>query len=102
MERDLHEHSFLVDDILIHPDYRKGKINDKLFFCIKTQQSSYPDGLYSNDIGIVKVKGNSQFGIGFNTHVRAICIPSLGDTPPPGASCTVTGWGVQKGNYLYI
>lgn len=25
MERDLYEHSFQVDDILIHPDYRKGK-----------------------------------------------------------------------------
>lgn len=58
------------------------------------------DGVYSNDIGIIKVKTHSSFGIVFNTHVRPICLPSPGDTPAPGAMCTVTGWGLQTGDYI--
>ncbi|GAB0087672.1 Peptidase S1 domain-containing protein [Sergentomyia squamirostris] len=76
-ERDLHEHSFRVERVFIHPYFRK-------------------NGPYSNDIGIIKVRASSISGIGFNTHVRPICIPAEGQTPPPGSWCSVTGWGAHK------
>lgn len=77
-DRDLHEHSFRVDTILTHPEFRKR-------------------GPYSNDIAIIKIKTHSVSGIGFNTHIRPICLPEVNQTPPPGTWCTVTGWGAQKG-----
>lgn len=78
-ERDLHERSFKVESILIHPDFRK-------------------DGPYSNDIAIIKLKAHT--GIGFNTHVRPICLPDPNERIPVGTLCSVTGWGIQKAEDL--
>lgn len=77
-QRDLHEHSYRVETILLHPDF---KLN----------------GPYSNDIAIIKLKAH---GIGFNTHVRPICLPDPKDQIPAGTMCSVTGWGIQRAEDL--
>uniref|UniRef100_A0A336K7N4 Acrosin n=1 Tax=Culicoides sonorensis TaxID=179676 RepID=A0A336K7N4_CULSO len=77
-QRDLHEHSYRVQSVLIHPDFRK-------------------DGPYSNDIAIIKLKAH---GIGFNTHVRPICLPDPNESIPAGTICSVTGWGIQRAEDL--
>lgn len=73
-QRDLHEHSYRVESVLLHPDFRK-------------------DGPYSNDIAIIKLKAHR---IGFNTHVRPICLPDPNEKIPAGTICSVTGWGIQR------
>lgn len=73
----MYEHSFRVDNILIHPDFRH-------------------NGPYSNDIALMKVRANSAAGISFNTHVRPICIASTDEMIDPGTWCSVTGWGLQR------
>jgi Trypsin len=79
--RDLHEHSYRVEKLIIHPDYRK-------------------EGPYSNDIAIIKLKSNDFEGIAFNSHVRPICLPDPGHPLPTGTWCSVTGWGVQRAEDL--
>lgn len=79
-KRDLFEHSFRVDSILVHPDFRR-------------------NGPYSNDIALLKVRAKNAAGIIFNTHVRPICLPASADAEDfffPGMWCTVTGWGMQR------
>lgn len=79
-ERDLHEHSYRVQSVVLHPDFRK-------------------DGPYSNDIAIIKLKAHR---IGFNTHVRPICLPDPNETIPAGTICSVTGWGIQRCFFVKI
>lgn len=74
-ERDMHERSYKVESVMLHPDFRT-------------------NGPYSNDIAIIKLKAHA--GIGFNTHVRPICLPDPYDKIPVGTMCSVTGWGIQK------
>lgn len=77
-KRDLYEHSYRVERIIIHPKFRH-------------------DGPYSNDIAIIKVRSSNSAGIRFNTHVSPICLPKSNELPVSGTWCTVSGWGVQKG-----
>ncbi|XP_067004136.2 trypsin-1 [Anabrus simplex] len=78
-ERDKHEQSFRVERVLVHPNFRRM-------------------GPYSNDIGLLKLKSAGDKGITFNSHVRAICLPSPSAVAKEAAGswCTVTGWGAQE------
>nr|CAD7426257.1 unnamed protein product [Timema monikensis] len=76
-QRDQYEKSFRVEDVLIHPKFRKV-------------------GFYSNDIALLKVKPVGDQGIQFNSHVRSICLPEQSTQSKEGAWCLVTGWGAQN------
>ncbi|XP_063697487.1 serine protease 27-like [Culicoides brevitarsis] len=73
-QRDPHEYSYRVESVVSHPSFRL-------------------DGPYSNDIAIVKLKAHR---IGFNSHVRPICLPDPQENIPAGTICSVTGWGIQR------
>ncbi|CAG4948952.1 unnamed protein product [Parnassius apollo] len=71
--QDKHEHRFLVEKVILHPDFRK-------------------NGPHSNDIAMILV-ARSGNGVQFNSHVRPICLP--GASAEPGRWCSVSGWGLQ-------
>ena len=81
-KRDTFEHSFRVDKTIIHPEFRS-------------------NGPYSNDIALIKVKTNSAAGINFNSHVKTICLPTASDLLNSELWCTVTGWGLQNGSFVF-
>ncbi|XP_026735122.1 trypsin-like [Trichoplusia ni] len=74
--QDKHEHRFLAEKVIRHPDFRK-------------------NGPHSNDIAIILVSRSGN-GVQFNSHVRPICLPE--DGVPPGKWCAVSGWGFQAEN----
>ncbi|XP_068622149.1 trypsin-like [Battus philenor] len=71
--QDKHEHRFLAEKVVLHPDFRK-------------------NGPHSNDIALVLVSRSGN-GVQFNSHVRPICLPE--DTAATGRWCSVSGWGYQ-------
>lgn len=77
-KRDQYERTFRVDQIELHPDFRKS-------------------GPYSNDIALIKVRANRASRVMFNTHVQPICLPKYNGVTAPGSWCVVTGWGAQNG-----
>lgn len=77
-KKDIYEHSFRVERLILHPEFRQ-------------------NGPYSNDIALIKVKANSANGINFNSHVKPICLPTTSELIYPGTWCSVTGWGLQNG-----
>ncbi|XP_075988797.1 trypsin-like [Anticarsia gemmatalis] len=74
--QDKHEHRFLAEKVVRHPDFRK-------------------NGPHSNDIAIILVSRAGN-GVQFNSHVRPICLPA--DGVSPGKWCAVSGWGYQAEN----
>ncbi|XP_041970619.1 tryptase-like [Aricia agestis] len=74
--QDKHEHRFLVDKVVPHPDFRK-------------------EGPHSHDIALVLV-ARSGGGVRFDSHVRPICLPAEDAPIAPGAWCAVSGWGYQS------
>ncbi|XP_050557909.1 trypsin-like [Spodoptera frugiperda] len=74
--QDKHEHRFLAEKVVLHPDFRK-------------------NGPHSNDIALILVSRSGN-GVQFNSHVRPICLPDDGITA--GKWCTVSGWGFQAEN----
>ncbi|KAJ2943339.1 hypothetical protein O0L34_g12145 [Tuta absoluta] len=71
--QDKHERRFLVEKVVLHPDFRK-------------------NGPHSNDIAVVLV-AKSSGSVQFNSHVRPICLPD--GLEPAGRWCAVSGWGYQ-------
>ncbi|KAG6454606.1 hypothetical protein O3G_MSEX008780 [Manduca sexta] len=71
--QDKHEHRFLAEKVVPHPDFRK-------------------NGPHSNDIAVILVS-KSGSGMQFNSHVRPICLPEATETV--GQWCAVSGWGLQ-------
>ncbi|XP_063545579.1 serine protease 27-like [Cydia strobilella] len=71
--QDKHEHRFLVEKVVPHPEFRK-------------------DGPHSNDIALILVARSNH--VQFNSHVRPICLPDAG-AESAGRWCAVTGWGYQ-------
>ncbi|VVD06090.1 unnamed protein product [Leptidea sinapis] len=71
--QDKHENRFLVEKVVLHPEFRK-------------------NGPHSNDIALIVV-ARSGSGVQFNSHVRPICLPDPEDTT--GKWCAVSGWGYQ-------
>ncbi|KAF9794087.1 hypothetical protein SFRURICE_013552 [Spodoptera frugiperda] len=53
--QDKHEHRFLAEKVVLHPDFRK-------------------NGPHSNDIALILVSRSGN-GVQFNSHVRPICLP---------------------------
>lgn len=77
-EREQFEHSFRIDRVLVHPDFR-------------------PIKPYRNDIALIRVRANTASGITFNEYVRPICLPHAVELMrPPGGACSVTGWGQHR------
>lgn len=75
-ERERFEHSFRIDRVLAHRDFR-------------------PTKPFRNDIALIRVRANQASGITFNEYVRPICLPQTGELMRPGSACSVTGWGRQ-------
>ncbi|KPJ19655.1 Urokinase-type plasminogen activator [Papilio machaon] len=76
--QDKHEHRFLAEKVVLHPDFRK-------------------NGPHSNDIALILVS-RSGAGVQFNSHVRPICLPdqsATGEGESDGRWCSVSGWGYQ-------
>ncbi|XP_045538497.1 trypsin I-P1 [Papilio machaon] len=76
--QDKHEHRFLAEKVVLHPDFRK-------------------NGPHSNDIALILVS-RSGAGVQFNSHVRPICLPdqsATGEGEGDGRWCSVSGWGYQ-------
>ncbi|CAH2056129.1 unnamed protein product, partial [Iphiclides podalirius] len=71
--QDKHEHRFLAERVVLHPDFRK-------------------NGPHSNDIALLLVSRSGN-GVQFNTHVRPICLPDA--DAEAGSWCSVSGWGYQ-------
>lgn len=75
-ERERFEHSFRIDRVLAHRDFRSTKP-------------------FRNDIALIRVRANTRNGITFNEYVRPICLPQSSELMRPGSACSVTGWGRQ-------
>ncbi|KAJ0182962.1 hypothetical protein K1T71_000938 [Dendrolimus kikuchii] len=70
---DKHEHRFLAEKVVPHPEFRK-------------------NGPHSNDIAVILVSKSGN-GVRFNSHVRPICLPDGKEAA--GKWCAVSGWGYQ-------
>ncbi|EEB14823.1 tripsin I-P1 precursor, putative [Pediculus humanus corporis] len=69
---DDYQNTYKIEKVIIHPEFRK-------------------NGPYSNDIALLKLKGNFEI----NSHVQYICLPDEDSELQSGEMCIVSGWGAK-------
>ena len=55
-----------------------------------------------DDIALIKLQTVNGQGIQFNDRVQPICLPTSETAYQPGTLCSVSGWGMQKGNWTHL
>ena len=71
-------------------------MNDLRFYVTHDALTGSKNG---DDIALVKLAPLNGQGIAFNDLAQPICLPTSETAYQPGKLCSVSGWGMQKGNW---